>query len=132
MPSYRCVILVASALFATSLTGQVSTTSSLDGTVTDPQGAAMAGAQVVVTNVNNGQTFKATTNNSGYWILPSMSSGVFKVSVTMQGFRTETVENVKIDAGVPTTANAKLELGSVSEVVEVTEAPNWCKPPAPP
>src|ERR1022692_144874 len=49
-----------------------------------------------------------------------MSNGVFKVGVTMQGFRTETVENVKIDAGVPTTANVKLELGSVSETVEVT------------
>ena len=72
MPFYRCVILFASALFARSLPGQVSTTSSLDGTVTDPQGAAVAGAQVVVTNVNNGQTFKATTNNGGYWILPSM------------------------------------------------------------
>ena len=116
----QCLILAALVLFATCLPGQVATTSSLDGTVTDPQGAAVAGAQVVVTNVNNGQTFKATTNESGYWILPSMSSGVFKVSVTMQGFRTETVENVKIDAGVPTTANAKLELGSVTEVVEVT------------
>jgi hypothetical protein len=116
----QCLIFVALALFATCLLGQVATTSSLDGTVTDPQGAAVAGAQVVVTNVNNGQTFKATTNDSGYWILPSMSSGVFKVGVTMQGFRTETVENVKIDAGVPTTANVKLELGSVSETVEVT------------
>src|ERR1022692_4768612 len=115
-----CLIFVTLALFATCLLGQVATTSSLDGTVTDPQGAAVAGAQVVVTNVNNGQTFKATTNDSGYWILPSMSNGVFKVGVTMQGFRTETVENVKIDAGVPTTANVKLELGSVSETVEVT------------
>src|ERR1039458_6098127 len=151
----QCLIFVALALFATCLLGQVATTSSLDGTVVDPQGAAVAGAQgvgtnvinrqswsatissldgtvgdpegaavagaqVVVTNVNNGQTFKATTNDSGYWILPSMSNGVFKVGVTMQGFRTETVENVKIDAGVPTTANVKLELGSVSETVEVT------------
>src|ERR1035438_4075749 len=89
----QCLIVVALAQFATCLLGQVATTSSLDGTVVDPQGAAVAGAQVVVTNVNNGQTFKATTNDSGYWILPSMSNGVFKVGVTMQGFRTETVES---------------------------------------
>src|SRR5579862_4471710 len=99
----RIFFVMALILSAACLFGQVATTSSLDGTVTDPAGAAVAGAQVLVTNVNNGQTFKATTNERGYWILPSMSSGIFKVSVTLQGFRTVTVENVKIDAGVPTT-----------------------------
>lgn len=114
------IFLVAGLILsAACVYGQVATTSSLDGTVTDPAGAAVTGAQVLVINVNNGQIFKATTNERGYWILPSMSSGVFKVSVTLQGFRTVTVENVKIDAGVPTTANAQLELGTVTETVEV-------------
>jgi hypothetical protein len=114
------LILVAIlALGAISAFSQVVTTSTLDGTVLDPQKAAIAGANVVVTNVNNGQTFKATTDVRGYWLLPSMSEGVYKVSVSMKGFRTFVLENVKIDAGVATTTNAQLELGSVSEVVEV-------------
>jgi Carboxypeptidase regulatory-like domain len=113
-------VFVAWAIFATVLPGQVATTSSLDGMVTDPQGAAVAGAQVQVTNVNNGQTFKTATDPSGHWVLAAMSSGVFKVRITTAGFRSTTVENVKIDAGVPTTANAQLEIGAVSETVEVS------------
>ena len=113
------VLVAMLAICATIAFSQVATTSTLDGVVTDPQKAAVAGAEVTVTNVNNAQTFKATTDVRGYWLLPSMSEGVYKVSVSMRGFRTLAIENVKIDTGVPTTANGQLELGSVAEVVEV-------------
>ena len=113
------VLVAMLAICATIAFSQVATTSTLDGVVTDPQKAAVAGAEVTVTNVNNAQTFKATTDVRGYWLLPSMSEGVYKVSVSMKGFRTLAIENVKIDTGVATTANGQLELGSVAEVVEV-------------
>jgi hypothetical protein len=96
------VVLVICAPCALS---QVATTSTLDGAVTDPRKAAVPGAEIVVTNVNTAQTFKAATGVGGYWLLPSMPAGVYKVSVSMPGFRTLLIENVKIDAGVPTTAN---------------------------
>jgi hypothetical protein len=108
------------AVCASLAFSQAVTTSTLDGNVTDPQGALIVGAQVTVTNTDNGATFKATTDERGHWALPSMPSGNYRVSVTMQGFKVTAIEAVKIDAGVPATVNAKLELGQVTETVDVT------------
>jgi hypothetical protein len=87
--------------------------------VGDPQGAAAAGAEVVVRNIDNGQTFKVLTDDRGHWALPSMPAALYKVTVSLKGFRTSVIEGVKIDAGVPATVNVKLEIGQVSETVEV-------------
>jgi hypothetical protein len=96
------------------------TTSRLDGTVTDPQGASVVGALIRVVNTNNGQKFENKSDDRGYWVIPSMSTGTYQVSVTLQGFKTATVDNVKMDAGAPATVNTVLELGSLTETVEVT------------
>src|SRR5262245_55500976 len=60
------VWLAASFVFAQG------NTSRLDGTVVDPTGAAIPGAEVVVTNIATDQGFKAATNERGEWTLPSM------------------------------------------------------------
>jgi hypothetical protein len=99
--------------------GQV-LTSRLEGTVTDAQGAAVPTAQVKVVNSQNGQTFNLLTDEKGYWSLPSLSTATYKITVTSQGFKTANVENVKLDAGVPATVNTTLEVGSLTETVEVT------------
>src|ERR1041385_2654396 len=91
----------------------------LDGTVTDPQGAAVVGAQVRIVNVATGQSFEAKSDERGYWVVPSLSTGNYKVTVSMQGFKTENLDNVKLNAGVPATANAVLQIGSLTETVEV-------------
>src|SRR5262249_6342651 len=113
----RLALILLSATFAYS---QVSTTSPLDGTVTDPQGGSVIGAVVQATNSENGQTFKTTTDDRGHWVIPSMPAGQSRVSFTLKGFRTLTVDGVKLDAGVPATVNGKLEVGSVTETVDVT------------
>src|SRR5437762_991397 len=93
--------------------------SRLEGTVTDPQGASVVGANVRVVNIATGQSFEAKTDDRGYWVVPSMSTGEYKVTVSMQGFKTENLDHVKLNAGVPATANAVLQLGSLAETVEV-------------
>ena len=96
------------------------TTARMDGTVTDPQGAVVIGAEVTVTNTNTGASFKATTDEHGVWALPSMQEAPYRVSVTMKGFRTTVIDRVVMDAGIPVTVNAKLEIGSMTETVEVS------------
>jgi hypothetical protein len=108
------------ALCAPLAFAQVETTSTLDGTVVDQQGAVVVGAELVVINANNGQTFKASTDEHGHWVLPSMQAGVYTITVTLKGFRTLKIENVQLDAGTPATVPAKLELGAATETVEVT------------
>jgi hypothetical protein len=116
----RKSLLPILAACATVAFSQVVTTSVMDGNVSDPQGAAVVGAAITVTNVDTGQVFKSATDEHGHWVLPSLLEGTYKVSVTSQGFRVTEVENVHVDVGVPKTVNAKLEVGPVSETVEVT------------
>jgi len=112
---YRWVILTAMTAAALA---QV-TTGRLEGTITDPQGAAVPGTELRVANVETGHTLSISSNERGYWTLPSMPTGTYKVTATSRGFKTATVDNVKIDAGVPATLNITLEIGALTEVVEV-------------
>jgi hypothetical protein len=111
-----CCLLAAFVLAAFA---QV-TTGRLEGTVTDPQGAAVPAAKVTVSNAQTGQNFNLLTDDKGVWVLPSLPTALYTVTVSQPGFKTLTIENVKIDAGVPSTANAVLEVGSLAETVEVS------------
>ena len=110
-----CMILAASvfAAFAQVTSGR------LEGTVTDPQGATVPNAKVSVANTQTGQVFNLLTDDKGSWVVPSLPTALYTVTVGQPGFKTVTIENVKVDAGVPATANARLEVGSVAETVEV-------------
>ncbi|HKE24329.1 MAG TPA: TonB-dependent receptor [Bryobacteraceae bacterium] len=99
---------------------QVTTTARLDGTVTDPQGASVPGAQVTVVQTQTGQSFRVLTDEKGYWALPSLQTGTYKVTVVHEGFKASTSDNVTLDAGVPATVNVKLDIGAATEVVEVS------------
>jgi hypothetical protein len=94
-------------------------TSQLNGTVIDPQGAAVVWAAVEVINTATNALFSTSTNERGEWVIPALPTSIYRVTVTAQGFRTATVHNVKLDAGVPATVNVKLELGTVNDTIEV-------------
>jgi hypothetical protein len=98
---------------------QLTTTSSLSGTVTDPQGAAVPKAQITVVNPANGQRYTALTGERGEWTVPSLPTGVYETTVTAPGFKTAKSNDIKLDPGVPATLNVTLELGAVAETVEV-------------
>src|ERR1035438_4634131 len=95
-------------------------TSQLEGTVTDPAGAAVPAAEVTVTNVATGTVFKTVTNERGEWALPSMQAATYKVAITKAGFKAGVVPAVQMNSGVPATVDMKLELGQATEVIEVT------------
>src|SRR5262245_15188145 len=111
------IALLVCALAATGL-AQV-TTGRIQGTVSDTQGGVIPGAEIKVVNKLTGLTLDALTNELGFWALPSMPTATYTVSVSLPGFKTSTVDNVKVDAGVPATVNVKLEVGSVTETVQV-------------
>jgi hypothetical protein len=114
------VLLALCAIFAFAQTAV--TTAPMDGTVTDPQGAVVVGTDVTVVNLNTQASFRTKTDEHGHWMLPAMQQATYRISVSIKGFRTTVIENVIMDAGIPTTVNAKLEVGSVAETVEVTGA----------
>ncbi len=100
-----------------SALGQV--TSSLSGTVTDPNGAVVAGAMIMVKSAATGTEYKALSSGSGVYTVPSLASGTYSVTVSGSGFKQIVVRDVKVDAGIPATVNVTLEVGAASESVVV-------------
>jgi len=98
---------------------QVTTTARMDGVVTDQQNAVVPAAAVVVVQSATGQSLRTVTDDKGYWALPSLQTGSYKVTVTKEGFKSVTNNNVIIDAGVPATVNIVLAVGATTETVEV-------------
>ena len=115
----RSIIFPAALLaLAAAAVSQINT-SVMDGTVTDPQGALIPHAQVTVTNILTGQKFEILTDDKGHWAIPSLPTATYTVDVSAPGFKKAQKPDVKMDAGIPATVNLVLEVGAVSETVEV-------------
>jgi hypothetical protein len=92
---------------------------SLTGTVTDPNGAAVANAKVTATNLNTNEARDATTSGEGTYTIPELKADPYKVTVEAQGFKAAALENLIIAVQVTRRADFKLELGEISSVVTV-------------
>jgi hypothetical protein len=93
---------------------------SVSGSVNDPTGAAVPAASVEVANTATNRKYTAETNGKGEYSVPALRAGIYRVSVTKQGFKKETIDNVALIVGVPATVNVSLQVGQTSETVEVT------------
>ena len=92
---------------------------SVRGTVTDPAGAAVPGAEVTLRDVGTNETSQAKTNEQGEYAFPVVNVGVYEVTVKHGSFKEFIAKDVEVHVSTPTEVNAKLELGSSSEVVSV-------------
>jgi hypothetical protein len=100
--------------------GQGSVTSSIAGVVFDTNGGALPGATVVIKNNATGESQQYVTNEAGAFSAPSLSPGVYTVTVTLASFKTAVVSNVALIAGTPSNLpKITLELGQMSETVTV-------------
>lgn len=111
-------VVLTTALFVVSAIAQ-SSTGSLIGTVSGPDGA-LPGATVVVKDNNTQREQTFTANDEGVFTAPQLEFGTYTVTVTAQGFRTFVANDLKIDVGRQYSLNPTLEIGSVTEEVTVT------------
>jgi hypothetical protein len=110
--------LAPSALAQTSGNGNIA------GVVTDPSGAAVPGATVVVTNSDTGITRTLTTNGAGIYTASFLVPGRYEVIVTAGSFGKVDRKDIQLTVGEVLAIDAKLPAGSLSTAVEVTaEAP---------
>jgi hypothetical protein len=93
-------------------------TGSITGTVTDPQDAVVGRAKVVITDTQTGRQINLTSNATGAFNSGALSPGIYKVQISAAGFNSLSIP-VTVQVGNTATANAKLQLGSESQVVEV-------------
>ena len=96
-----------------------SNTATLSGVVTDKDGGVIPGATVTVKNVATGESQSKVTNEAGAYSFPGLSVGAYKVTITLTGFKTADIDT-RLTAGSSNTITTKLEVGAISEVVNVT------------
>src|SRR5215471_13577158 len=94
-------------------------TGTLLGTVTDPAGAVVPGANVTITEVNTNATRTATTNESGNYIFGNLERGVYRIEVQVTGFKKAIREGVDVLVNNDTRADLQLETGGVNETAVV-------------
>lgn len=119
MRKFINVLAILLLFLSSHIAIQAQTTGSIAGTVVDPNGAVVPNATVNVKG-QSGQEFTANTGSNGLYNIPAVASGFYTVTVSATGFKTSVVTNVKVDVGVPATVDARLEIGDVGEIVEVT------------
>jgi hypothetical protein len=92
--------------------------STISGTVIDSAGGAIPGAAVVVKN-ESGVSFEAVSNGEGIFNVPSVPPGTYTVTVSLTGFKTALIKDVRVISGTPASIKATLEVGQLSETVNV-------------
>jgi hypothetical protein len=123
----RLVLVLVSAILCVCLSpvlafSQGGATSSISGVIVDTVGGVVPGASVVVKSNATGSAFEATTNSSGAFSVPAIDPGVYTVTITLAGFKTVVIKDVRVQPGVPATASATLELGALNESVFVASS----------
>ncbi|HVS87368.1 MAG TPA: carboxypeptidase-like regulatory domain-containing protein [Candidatus Acidoferrum sp.] len=99
-------------------------TTSVRGTVTDPSGSAVVGANVVLANADSKTERDATTGTQGEYQFLFLPPGTYTLSVTATGFARSEQTGLQLLVNTPATANVQLKLGQTTESIKVTsEAP---------
>ncbi|HEY1339484.1 MAG TPA: carboxypeptidase-like regulatory domain-containing protein [Bryobacteraceae bacterium] len=106
-------------LAAAGARAQVTSTSTLSGTVLDTTGAVIPGAAITVQNEATGVEFHVVTAANGTFSVPALPSGMYAVAVEAKGFKRAQVPNIKLDVGIPTDVQVRLEIGSQTETITV-------------
>ena len=109
--------LLAGALYAQGPVG------TLNGTITDPGGDVVPGATVIATNNATQVESKTTSTSSGDYTLPYLPAGTYTIRASAPGFDTAAAQNVILRVAQTMTINIKLQVGSISQQVVVSDKP---------
>src|SRR6185295_4812334 len=99
------LLACAGALFAQGERG------TLNGTVSDPSGAMVAGAAVKAVNIETGVEYPVTTTEAGVYRIPLLPPGTYKLTANAQGFKSALRDNVVLQVAQTLTLNFVLEVG---------------------
>ena len=116
----RILVLLAAvgAISSTTLFGQAFY-GSVVGTVTDPSGAALRGANITLTNTATGERRQAQSSDEGDYQFLNLVPGKYRVEVEQQGFKKSTRESVEVSVSGTVRADIPMQLGDVTQAIEV-------------
>ncbi len=108
------------SMFAVTCAWAQTGTSSVRGAVIDKTGAAIVGAKVTVINAAQGLHRETATDGTGAYEFLALSPGSYSLTVESNGFRKFEQKNLQLQVNLPATVNATLDVGSASEIIEVS------------
>ena len=116
-----CVVFFLTVLCCVSITANAqSDRGSIVGTVKDPNGAVVSKAKVTVTSLDSGEVREVETSDDGNYTVAELKAAPYKMSVQATGFKTATVDIVRVAVQVTRRQDINLEVGDVGESVIVT------------
>lgn len=114
---------IAASLFLSFAIAHAQTvTGSVTGEVTDPTGAVITNAKVVVRNIETGVETSETTNGTGVYTVRFLPIGHYDVTVTAPGFAPRSFPAFTLEVDQTVKVDAQLEVGSASTVVKITDS----------
>src|SRR6266567_3218514 len=108
------VSLVVILLSATSMRAQTGT-SSIVGTITDPQGKPVPAAKVTLTDVATNATRSTQSSGTGAYLFDLIKPGDYRIEVEAKGFNKTILDNVRALIGKQTESNVQLSIGAVTQ-----------------
>src|SRR6267142_1599347 len=117
---FMFVLAMTLALFATSAMAQSSTTGSIEGVVTDPNGQVVKGATVNATSPNLITAQSAITGDDGRYLISALPPGKYKITIESPGFGKYEQADVSVNLGRTSSVDAKLSLATATATVTVT------------
>src|SRR5258706_7160108 len=114
------VVIVFSLSLTVSIYSQV-TGATLSGTISDPSGGLIPGAQISIRNTGTGISKDFQSDSAGYYSAPNLAPGTYEVKVTATGFNTS-VSTVTLAVGAQQQFNISMKVGETSQTVQVNEA----------
>lgn len=110
-----CLLLPAARVVSAQ-----TTTADITGTVTDSSGAIISNADVLLTNLGTKETRKGQTTQAGDYTFTQLNPGSYSIQISDKGFKTFVISSVNLSAADRAREDAKLDIGSEAETVEVT------------
>ncbi|HKS83819.1 MAG TPA: TonB-dependent receptor [Candidatus Acidoferrales bacterium] len=119
-----CIVFLLAGITAFAQAGR----GGVSGTITDPSGGVISGAQVVLLNKATGVALHTTTNSAGLYSFVSLNPGVYQITANQTGFAKIVQEKVSVNVDEVTEVNLSLKIGAATETVTVTEGSELVEP----
>jgi len=117
---FMTISLAVGILSSPALVFAQAVTGTLLGNITDPSGAGVPGVTVTATEADTNVGRTAVTTEAGRYIFSSLLNGRYTVTAELQGFKKVVHQNIKVDVNTTIRQDIVLEVGSMSEAVQVT------------
>ena len=112
-------LFVVLAAFPPTLFGQA-VFGSISGSVSDPSGAGIPGAKVIIIDAGKGVSYNTSTNESGFYTQSHLIVGLYEIRIEATGFGAYVQRNVSVEVDAVTQVNARLTIGQLGQVVDVS------------